>query len=47
MAGITEESMLRMGQGVVAEARRVLAGELPENLVNPAAVPLYRKRFPA
>jgi D-3-phosphoglycerate dehydrogenase / 2-oxoglutarate reductase len=47
MAGITEESMLRMGQGVVAEARRVLAGELPENLVNPGAVPLYRKRFPA
>jgi D-3-phosphoglycerate dehydrogenase len=47
MAGITEESMLRMGQGVVAEARRVLAGGLPENLVNPAAVPHYRSRFPA
>lgn len=47
MAGITEESMLRMGQGVVAEARRVLAGALPVNLVNPAAVPIYRRRFPA
>jgi D-3-phosphoglycerate dehydrogenase len=47
MAGITEESMLRMGQGVVTEARRVLEGKLPENLVNPAAVPLYRRRFPA
>jgi D-3-phosphoglycerate dehydrogenase len=47
MAGITEESMLRMGQGVVTEARRVLSGGLPENLVNPSAVPLYRKRFPA
>jgi D-3-phosphoglycerate dehydrogenase len=47
MAGITEESMLRMGQGVVAEARRVLSGGLPENLVNPGTVPLYRKRFPA
>ena len=46
MAGITEESMLRMGQGVVAEVRRVLAGGLPQNLVNPAAVPLYRNRFP-
>lgn len=46
MAGITEESMLRMGQGVVAEARRVLGGALPVNLVNPDAVPLYRKRFP-
>ncbi len=47
MAGITEESMLRMGQGVVAEARRILAGNLPVNLVNPAAVPRYRSRFTA
>jgi D-3-phosphoglycerate dehydrogenase / 2-oxoglutarate reductase len=47
MAGITEESMLRMGQGVVAEAQRVVAGDLPRNLVNPGAVELYRRRFPA
>ncbi len=46
MAGITEESMLRMGQGVVAEARRILHGENPENLVNPVALPRYRSRFP-
>ena len=46
MAGITEESMLRMGQGVVAEAQRVVAGDLPRNLVNPGAVDLYRRRFP-
>ncbi|MBL9053450.1 MAG: hydroxyacid dehydrogenase [Tabrizicola sp.] len=46
MAGITEESMLRMGQGVVAEARRILKGELPVNLVNLAVVPSYRGRFP-
>jgi D-3-phosphoglycerate dehydrogenase len=46
MAGITEESMLRMGQGVVAETRRVLAGDLPVNLVNPAVVLSYRGRFP-
>jgi D-3-phosphoglycerate dehydrogenase / 2-oxoglutarate reductase len=45
MAGITEESMLRMGQGVVAEARRVAAGGLPERLVNPEAVARYRERF--
>jgi D-3-phosphoglycerate dehydrogenase len=45
MAGITEESMLRMGQGVVAEARRILAGGLPANLVNPAAVARYQSRF--
>jgi D-3-phosphoglycerate dehydrogenase / 2-oxoglutarate reductase len=45
MAGITGESMLRMGQGVVAEARRVAAGELPERLINPEAVARYRERF--
>ncbi|MCX2720871.1 NAD(P)-dependent oxidoreductase [Roseibium salinum] len=45
MAGITEESMLRMGQVVAAEIRRIAAGDLPENLVNPEALDLYRKRF--
>ena len=45
MAGITEESMLRMGQGVVAETRRIAAGELPERLVNPDALQRYRERF--
>lgn len=44
MAGITEESMLRMGRGVVAEVRRLVAGELPLNLCNPDAVPAYRAR---
>ena len=47
MAGVTEESMLRMGQGVLAEVRRVLAGDLPVNLVNPDAVARYRRRFAA
>lgn len=46
MAGITEESMLRMGQGVVAETRRILAGDLPDNLCNPQVVPAYHRRFP-
>lgn len=46
MAGITEESMERMGVGAAAEARRVLAGELPVNLCNPEVVLRYRKRFP-
>jgi len=45
MAGITEESMLRMGQGAASEVRRILAGDLPENLINPEAVALYRSRF--
>jgi D-3-phosphoglycerate dehydrogenase len=44
MAGITEESMARMGTGAIEEALRVLRGELPVNLVNPDAVAAYRIR---
>lgn len=46
LAGITEESMRRMGTGAAAEAIRVLAGELPVNLRNPEGVERYRGRFP-
>ena len=46
MAGITDESMARMGAGAAAEALRVLAGDLPLNLVNPEALPAYRRRLP-
>lgn len=46
MAGITEESMMRMGIGAAEEAIRVLAGDLPANLRNPEAVEHYRRRFP-
>ena len=46
LAGITEESMERMGIGAVEEALRVLKGDLPVNLVNPGAVAQYRRRFP-
>lgn len=45
MAGITEESMLRMGQGVVMETRRILAGERPLSFCNPAAWERYCARF--
>jgi D-3-phosphoglycerate dehydrogenase len=45
MAGITEESMMRMGVGAVEETLRVLAGELPVNLRNPEVVERYRQRF--
>lgn len=47
MAGITEESMMRMGLGAAQEAVRVLAGELPINLRNPEVLERYRARFPA
>lgn len=45
LAGITEESMERMGVGAVEETLRVLKGDLPLNLVNPSVVPQYRRRF--
>jgi D-3-phosphoglycerate dehydrogenase len=44
-AGITEQSMRRMGVGVAEEAIRVLSGGLPVNLRNPEAVVRYRGRF--
>lgn len=47
MAGITEESMMRMGVGAAGEALLVLAGKLPVNLRNPEVVDHYRRRFPA
>lgn len=47
MAGITEESMERMGTGAAEETLRVLRGDLPVELRNPEAVAAYRARFPA
>ncbi len=46
MAGITEESMLRMGTGAAEEAVRVLSGGLPLNFCNPEVEEHYRRRFP-
>ncbi|MFD1986196.1 hydroxyacid dehydrogenase [Mesorhizobium newzealandense] len=47
MAGITEESMMRMGVGAAGEALLVLANKLPVNLRNPDVVDHYRRRFSA
>ena len=47
LAGLTEESMARMGMVVVEETRRILAGGLPQNFVNPEAAEAYRRRFTA
>lgn len=47
LGGITEPSMERMGLMVAEEARRILAGGLPQNFVNPEAAEAYRRRFPA
>jgi D-3-phosphoglycerate dehydrogenase len=46
-AGITTESMHRMGLGAAGETLRVLDGLLPLNLRNPLAVEAYRLRFPS
>jgi D-3-phosphoglycerate dehydrogenase len=47
MAGITEDSMMRMGVGAAEEALRVLAGKLPVNFRNPEVEARYRQRWPA
>jgi len=47
LAGITEESMERMGTGAAAEALRVLSGGLPVSFINPEVTDHYRRRFPA
>lgn len=46
MAGITEESMMRMGTGAAEEALRVLSNGLPVNFCNPEVLSDYRRRFP-
>ena len=46
IAGITEESMMRMGVGAASETLLILAGNLPVNLRNPEVVDRYRQRFP-
>ena len=45
IAGITEDSMMRMGLGAAEETIRVLSGGLPLNLRNPEAIDAYRRRF--
>lgn len=45
MAGITEDSMMRMGLGAAEQTLQVLRGELPSNLRNVAVVERYRQRF--
>lgn len=46
MAGITADSMLRMGNTAADETLRILNGDLPLNFCNPEVEPAYRARFP-
>ena len=45
VAGITEGSMLRMGQAAVLAVAHLLRGEVPPNCINPHAVPGFLGRF--
>jgi len=45
VAGITEDSMLRMGQAAVLAVAHLLRGEVPPNCINPQAVPGFLGRF--
>jgi D-3-phosphoglycerate dehydrogenase / 2-oxoglutarate reductase len=44
VAGITEDSMLRMGQGVVLAVGHLLRGDMPPNCINPQAEAVFRLR---
>jgi D-3-phosphoglycerate dehydrogenase len=44
VAGITEDSMRRMGSGVASAVEHLLRGALPPNCVNPQAEPMFRLR---
>ncbi|MGE0282660.1 MAG: hydroxyacid dehydrogenase [Rhizobiaceae bacterium] len=45
MAGITEESMMRMGVGAAEQALQVLRGGLPANLRNAEVLAAFNRRF--
>lgn len=44
VAGITEDSMLRMGFGAAQAVEHLLRGELPPNCINPQAESAFRRR---
>lgn len=45
VAGITAESMLRMGAGAADAVEQILRGEVPASCINPQAVDAFRARF--
>ncbi len=47
VAGITEDSMRRMGEVTADEVLRILANGMPLNFCNPEVEQRYRERFPA
>ena len=47
VAGITDDSMRRMGEGAARAVASLLRGELPPHCVNPQALPAFQRRFGA
>jgi D-3-phosphoglycerate dehydrogenase len=45
VAGITDDSMRRMGEGAALAVASLLRGELPPNCINPQALPAFLQRF--
>ena len=45
VAGITQDSMLRMGHAAVLAVAQLLRGEMPPNCVNPQAWPVFLRRI--
>ena len=47
VAGITDDSMRRMGEGAARAVASLLRGELPPHCINPQALPAFLRRFGA
>jgi D-3-phosphoglycerate dehydrogenase / 2-oxoglutarate reductase len=47
MAGVTADSMLRLGEQAADDVIAILANGLPKHFCNPQVTPAYRARFPA
>ncbi len=47
VAGITDDSMRRMGDGAARAVASLLRGELPPHCINPQALPAFLRRFGA
>jgi D-3-phosphoglycerate dehydrogenase / 2-oxoglutarate reductase len=47
VAGITDDSMRRMGEGAALAVASLLRGELPPHCINPQALPAFLRRFDA
>ena len=47
VAGITDDSMRRMGEGAARAVAVLLRGELPPHCINPQALPAFRRRIGA